>query len=438
MVTGGDGDRFAIGAGRERPPYEPKRITCAGCGASQGLKDERSRMAVCEYCGRHLEISGDELKVLGEGPGRDWQFPIELGADFRLKGQRFEVIARLALIEDGDVSELTRQYLLYNPRRGTQWLSEYRGHYDLSESTHVMPEGDPLTAKRGDVFKTFDGREWVVEGTGEYELTYVDGALPWLAQVGDRNVYAEAAEKTGSGATFEVESLGDEVEYAIGRKIPLAAVKSALGRQDLPAPAEPLENVVEKRRWFHRVMAIAGVVLLVNLAGAWFCMQQGKTVLRQHFSAAELSSEVMSGPFPIASSGNVVKVVARAGLDNAWMALDVALVEGEDRVVHLFDQDIEYYHGVEGGESWSEGSRKKTTYFLAPSSGAHHLLLHAVSARGNASTAETCEHGLEVQVIDGAARPHAFVGMAVLSGVIFVLLIVLYSSWKSQGEDEED
>lgn len=438
MVSSGDADRFAIGAGRDRPPYQPKKIQCAGCGASQSVKDEQSQLVVCEYCGNHLEVSKDELKVLGRGPDRDWDFPIELGADFRFKGQRYEVVARLALIEDDDFLELTRQYLLYNPRRGTQWLSEYKGHYDLSETTHVMPDGQPLGGKRGDVFKTHDDREWVTEGAGEYELAYVDGALPWVAKIGDRYGYAEAAEKSGSGETYEVEAHAAETEYAFGRKMPLVAVQRALGRQDLPPPVEPLEDVVAKRSWFHQVMAMAAVVFAVNMLLMWVCMEKGKTVLKQRFDAAELKGEVLSEPFPISKANNVVKVYTRANLDNAWMALDLALVEGSDRVVHLFEQDIEYYHGVEGGESWSEGSKKKTSYFLAPAEGEHRLLLHAISARGNAATSETCEHGLEITVLDGAARHQPFLVMAVISGIFLILFVVLYSSWKSQGEDEED
>ena len=40
-----------------------------------------------------------------------------------------------------------------------------------------------------------------------------------------------------------------------------------------------------------------------------------------------------------------------------WLALDVALLDDKHQVVAEMDSDIAYYHGYEGGESWSEGTR---------------------------------------------------------------------------------
>ena len=46
-------------------------------------------------------------QVLGKGAEREWRFPSAVGDSFQHRGVRFEVIARLALLEDGDATELT-------------------------------------------------------------------------------------------------------------------------------------------------------------------------------------------------------------------------------------------------------------------------------------------------------------------------------------------
>jgi len=425
-------DRWALNSGRARPAYQPIRLTCPSCGAGPNVRDEHSRLVVCEYCGAHLELSGNEAKVLGKGAERDWDFPIALGDSFRHKGRRYEVIARLALIEDGDFLDLTRQYLLYNPMRGTMWLSEYKGHYDLTTMTRVMPAGDVFSMRRGDELQTHDGKEWIAGDAGEYQLKYVDGALPWLASVGDRIRYAEFHAKDGSGGKYEVETQGREIEYSTGQRIPIEAVKRAMGKTVLPGPIAPLEDVSETRKHYHTLIAISALMLVLNGLIALALVIKGREVLHQNFDAASLNSETMSRAFTIGKDDSVVKIVVGADLDNAWMALDYAVVKGDDTVIHVEDADISYYHGVEGGESWNEGSRTYTRYLRIPEAGTYHVLLHAVSGQGNSDRAETCEHNLSLRVIDGVARPLFFVLTTILAGICLIVSSAAYSNWKKQ------
>ena len=428
-------ERYGLNQGRKRPVYQPKTIKCPGCGAGPSVKDECSKLVVCEYCGSHLEVSEDEAKILGKGKQGDWDFPIALGDNFRHKGQRFEVTARLALIEDGDLLELTRQYLLYNPRRGTMWLSEYQGHYDLTSTTHVMPAGEVFSMSRGDELKTHDGKEWIAGDVGEYQLKYVDGALPWLASVGDQTHYAEFHAKDGSGENYEVERQGQEIEYSTGRRIPIDAVKRAMGKSMLPGPTAPLEDVAETRKHYHSLIAICVVLLVINGIIALFLMTKGQEVLRQRFSSQEMTGETMSGPFTIADDGSVIKIIIGSNISNAWMALDFALVEGDDKVVHVEDADLSYYHGVEGGESWSEGSQDHTSYLQVPAAGTYHVLMHAVSGQGNDAQSETCRNDVSLRVINNAARPHFFVFSAILSLICLVVTGAKYSNWKKEEDD---
>ncbi len=431
-----DKERFGINKGRKRPPYKPQSINCPGCGAGLTIKDERSELVVCEFCGSHLDVSSEEKTVLGKGASKKWDFPLKVGDSFRQKGSRFEIIARLVFIEDNDVSEASRDYLLYNPRHGTMWLSEYHGQYSLSQDSHIMPTTDPFDKRRGSVLKTHDGREWVTEGKGTYELAYVDGALPWIAKVGDRIRYAEFTEKSGSGVQYEVQRIKNEVEYGTGRKLSLQMVRRATKKPNLgDAALQDTKNIAQSRNLYLQIITFAVIALIINGFMMLSVRSKGNLVFKDSFSAQQLNEETISQPFKISQDGNIIKVIAKANVNNAWMAVDIGLIKDEDTIIHVYDNDISYYHGVEGGESWSEGGTTETTYIKIPKAGSYRLLVHAVSASGNAATSTEARHGLSVKVIDGALVPKFFIFAAILSAIVLILGFIALQKLNKDDDD---
>ena len=433
-----ENERFALNSGRKRPQYTPKDIHCPNCGAGLTIKDERSELVVCEYCGSHLDVSKEEKEILGKGASRKWEFPLQIGESFRHKQARYEIIGRMAFIEDGDEDELSRDYLLYNPYHGARWLSEYDGQYSLSSDTHVMPKENPFNMKRGDVMQTYDDREWVLEGAGVYELVYVDGALPWIAKIGDQIEYAEFLNKSNSKLQYEVQRIEGEVEYGKGESLSIAQVRRALGKPEFEkaqgtAPAgRGVKDVVRTRRNFMLAFALIIVMLVVNAFTFIYASSQGKLVLQQQFSPQELTEETYSKPFKVLKGGDVLKIAVNANVDNAWMALDVGVVKDESTLVHVDGADVSYYHGYEGGESWSEGSRKGTMYVKIPWEGDYKLMVHAVSASGNTETATEASHSATVRVYSGAMKPTYSMLMAIASVIMLVLAFIGYKSWQSE------
>lgn len=432
-----DAQRFRLSSGRERPAYKPQNIKCGSCGAGLTVKDEQSQMVVCEYCGNQLDVSTTEQTVLGKGMANKPYFPLALGDSFHHKATRFEVISRMAYIEDNDVSEMTKEYLLYNPRRGTMWLAEYGGHYSISYPSHVMPVKDPFDVGRGDVIKTHDGTQWVTEGKGMYELHYVDGALPWVAKTGDRVQYAEFAEKSGSNRRYEAQRIGSQIEFGMGRAMALESVQRATRKPELGKEtiSKPFEDTAKKRKAYLQVMVIALVVAILNGLLSYYCYRSGTVVLNQSFVPEQLTEGVLTQSFNVQGNGKVTKITVSAPLSNAWMALEAAIVRADGMAVHTYEQNIEYYHGRSGGENWSEGSRSGSLLVKIPDPGPYSLFVQAVSARGNASRATKALHGARVEVRDRALPGGKFAFAGGLCLAIFMLTAFLYAKWK---EDDED
>lgn len=456
--SSGPMDAFRIG--RPRPPHEPKRVVCPNCGSQLELQDERTRMAVCSSCNSRLFVGLAEAQVLGkianDAGGRHFDFHLQIGDRFLRKSVRYRVVARIAFIEDGEHWDPTLQYLLYHPTRGSLWLSEYKDHWDLSWTTHVMPRRDfggfDGAFQKGQTIETHDGRRWMVRETGTYELAYVDGALPWVAEVGDEIDYAEMDGGEGQGDTYEVERAGDEIEFARGLTLTAAQVRRASGKKSVPDAATRPDNVVQRAAAFRWAMILAALAALVNGLLALAFLFQGEYVLRQSFSAEELTNEAFSAPFQVTEDGNVLKIELSSSLSNAWMSVDLALVRDADwlaegslsggssfgagdlEVLHVHDHDIEYYHGVEGGESWSEGNQDATAFLRVPEAGTYRLLARAVSASGNAPSAQTAQHSLHVRVKDGARRALWPFVACIASLVVMFWQVGAWNKWK-QDED---
>ena len=100
----------------------PQAIKCPSCGATHDMLNPGVIREVCEQCGSRPDVSGTAREVVGRKTDRQPFFPFQLGDAFHDPSDRFEVIARLADIEDGDVGEMPRANLLYPPRRPSLWL----------------------------------------------------------------------------------------------------------------------------------------------------------------------------------------------------------------------------------------------------------------------------------------------------------------------------
>jgi hypothetical protein len=404
-----------------RPPHEPRTVQCPSCASPLPVVAESIRLRVCPACGSQVALDDAEARVVGQGPGRAPDFSLPLGHPYTHRGERYEVIARLHQVEADDPADVGDHYLLYNPRLGTLWLDEYEGRWTLTRTTHVAPTTPGWPPPQH--LETGDGRHWSAPDRGELRLAYVDGALPWLAQVGDRVRYAEYS---GGRSTYEIVDEGGELTYAIGEGVPTSAV-GAPARPGSPSPRGP-QGASTALSW-----CVGGLVLL-GLAGiTYLSTSRGSQVLEARVAPEEISVGVSTETFSTRAGDVLAIEVTAPELQDAWEAVDLAIVDGEERAVHTLDFDLSYYSGVEGGESWSEGQRADTQWLLAPRDGDWHLYLVAVSGRGEAESATQSTQPTLVRVRRGGHPPLGMWGALIVGGVGALLGGLLAWQERSRG-----
>lgn len=424
------GSHYEIGPGRARPPFEPKLIRCSVCGAQLSTLDERTEQIVCPSCDSQLHVTGVQQRVLGKS-NKHVSFALDLGDSFTWEDHRYEVMARIASIEDGDLTEMTRDYLLFSPRRGTLWLSEYAGQWSIARRSHVQPEESPFLVASGGSLTTYDGREWTCIEGGTYEVYYVDGALPYVCKVGDRSNYVDFTD--GERGQFSAEtskSAGfSEVEYTVGQALRVSEVRDATGNLDIRGEqliARSGPTAISQALSF-LMLAAAAFALLVNIGLMVFAEGSGSVVYSTTIDPSSLTQEVETGSFTIDGPTGVQIQLSAPGLDQAWMSVNVGLVKKgsmaeQDVVVHVQDGEMSRYSGYEGGEYWAEGSRStRTNVFWVKEPGTYALIVQGVSGLGNSETASRAEHGVQLAVLQGALSSMA----AMLGAIASVLGLVV-------------
>jgi len=64
-----------------------------------------------------------------------------------------------------------------------------------------------------------------------------------------------------------------------------------------------------------------------------------------------------------------------APVDNSWLDMEMTLVNVKTGEEYTINQGVEYYHGYDDGESWSEGDNREVFYLSSIPAGTYFLQL---------------------------------------------------------------
>jgi hypothetical protein len=229
-----------------------------------------------------------------------------------------------------------------------------------------------------------------------------------------------------------------EVSYSYARYMPLEEVAQAFNVRDLTRPTtvgpmQPFPGASLGGMWAKMLLLllVVAIVLAIRLPG--------KTVLQQTIdvsavpqstgeTAAGASANarmVFTEPFTLSGDHNV-EIRGDATVDNSWLYVEGNLVNEPTGRFESFELPLEYYHGVDGGESWSEGRRGRRVFLAHPPQGRYTLALGVQWEPGKAPAS------LNVRVREGVFRWPYFLLALVAISILPVLAAIRRISWESQ------
>lgn len=277
---------------------------------------------------------------------------IPLGARGKLFGHEWEMIGWI-IRRDVQYGVVWDEYLLFNPYYGYRWLLQNRGHWNFTTPIKDKPLYDYRFRCR-DIH--LDNRNYKLYYSGRASVDYVLGELYWKLQSGDSVMMKDYISPP---YMLSCEINENEKNWSHSRYVEPDEVKKAFKTGPLPQrsgtapnqPSGPGEN------W--RTIRLFWVLYLFLL-----------TIIQLGFSMTSANSVVLSQGFPYTPNGkgeltsNVFEVTSNknvefdfsADIDNSWFYFAGDIVNDATDESLSVEQTLEYYHGYDGGESWSEGS----------------------------------------------------------------------------------
>lgn len=434
-------DSFNAHNSPPRPLYQPITLQCPSCTSLLERFSEHSQLIVCGYCNERIELNHAELRALGKGTPLEFSpFRLDLESIFHWEGIDYSIIGRISFLDsDGDPGP--KDYLLFHPQMGTLWATAYSGYgFYITKKSRMLPSIAQLIA--GGTVEMPDQSKWRLTEQETYSIEHVDGALPWIAKQGDEVQVIELQSLADRKVTMAVErTVGvDEVECSISRELtPIEWLKSTKVYTD-----EDRRN--EQRRTMSRTASVLGLLLGVGTAifmGVQaLALPTAEPIADFKFTVSQLANEQVTATFELPTSADVEQPVSFSFdslLDNEWLAIQYAVLrsptedtaktytellkaeEGlEDSTQNVWVSDISlsYYHGYDGGESWSEGTRTKKERLILREPGHYRLLLSAVGGQADTVSPVPLDGTVKIRV-----SKRDVTAVYYLVGIIFVLIV---------------
>jgi hypothetical protein len=355
--------------GRQEPRVDPpltapapapaspqvKTLRCSGCGNPLTVRGmDRTESVACEACGSVIDLTDENLRIISTFQSKIKHKPlIPLGSRGKIRGDLFEVIGylRRAVTVEGVDYEWS-EYLLFNPFKGFRWLSEYNGHWNFLKTTTHIPR------KKGEGVRYLD-KTFLHFQTAESRVVCVLGEFYWRVQAGETCKYTDYI---APPLILSKEQTAQEIEWSIGEYMEPEALGSAFKlTSPLPArigvaPNQPSPYAGQASSLWKLMGTLFLAAVFIHLSLFFFSQNRQVYENRFTFQQKDKGKAIVTEFFDLAGrTSNVVIKSAAAPLDNNWLFLNMALIS-EDGRAYDFGREISYYHGMEGGSAWSEGS----------------------------------------------------------------------------------
>jgi hypothetical protein len=462
------------------------QLNCPKCAGALELRaPDQSERVTCPYCNSLLDINQGRLKYLKtlepKGPGPS----IPLGATAEFEGHPLTVIGFLVRsVEYEGVRYFWQEYLLYNPQVGFRWLVESDGHWSYVVTVPPAEVSVSDDGKRA----TYEGKTYKMFQDAWAQVEYVGGEFYWKVSAGQqvraadfiappRMLSREVSGQQGGGRKKKGgeggELQAEEINWSLGTYLPVREVrrkfKVELPKPHTVAPNQPFPNRGIYGYWLVMIFLalLVGAVVLVTgsrrtiLSQSYTLQSQPAATptpmptpnlttgseaervraalerarqLQEQFRQQQAGTSTREGmqviftdQFQLEARQNV-RISGSANVSNNWLYVAGDLINEETGLVQQFELPIEYYYGVEGGESWSEGGTSDSAYLSSLPAGRYTMRLEAQWENWTDSTPPQ----LTVKVEQGVPRFLNLLLLIIALSVIPVFVAIRHASFEGR------
>jgi hypothetical protein len=412
-----------------QPIVKIRAITCPNCGGTVQLRGfAHTLAATCSNCRTVLDTSTGEISILAKVQAKYKIEPlIPLGWRGKFDDVLYEIIGfQQRYINSGGETYYWQEYVLFHPYKGFRYLVESTGHWTFVSPTQVLPDGQ--------YFQSYDGRVYKPFQKAVARTSFVIGEFPWRVAMGEA---ATTIDYVSPPYILSSEKNAAETTWSVGRYVTGAEVWKTFNLKGDPPKAEGVyanqPNPHEgKPRSYWKLFGVFFAIALAILIG-FAVTHQENPVYSGRFTydpAAQTDQAAVSPTFTLTGNHtSAVHIESRAKVGQNWVYLAIALVNKDTNISYDFSETLSYYSGVDGGESWEEGSPKGGTTVHQVPPGHYYVRVDPEREREAGETVVAASRTIDytVDVYQGATN----VGMFFIV-ILLLLPPPLIAWWRSR------
>jgi len=358
---------------------EPKQVFCANCNTNIEVKTfPYAQSCSCTGCGTRFAFkdAGSGFRTLKQDTGNDNALAIQLGSKGTIKGIDYEVIGYALKEEDNAEAARWKEYVLYNRAEGYAFLSEYAGSW-----LYARERGNsPVIGSNSPDSIYYKGAEYDLYN--RYSIRIVDTAGEFPYDIFDDERKIVSAEFIAPPIMWIYERSREEgINWFVGEHLDKKELERQFPGAALPAQTE--RGVLDPRGRTNLPLLIkttfAGIIILTLVHFLVGFGQQQRTVFSGDLQLRDstASSTFVSPKFTLHKWRSNLAFDLTSPVDNNWIDMEATLVNAGNGQEYSLQQTVEYYHGVDDGESWSDGDTHETAYLSSIPGGDYFLRIEA-------------------------------------------------------------
>ncbi len=326
---------------------------------------------VCKYCqGRSVKTAKGNLESVSlRLQGGPYNLPkITIGEKIILREEEFTVTGYAVFKEKGKPYSWSEFYL--SNAQHIYSLAEFKGGFSLLRSTSLPPYN--VTEVNSKTL-LYEERTYKLFNKYNILIKEVSGQIPF-----DLSDPKAALEYVCPPFILVINKTeGKPIEYFEGDYISTAELERAFGKAFPEPEVTPMGKVwIRNFRPSHALKCYAAFIALllsIFLVDSFF-LSPPLTKVEQVFTLQKGISSV-SESFELNGHKSAIEVDFKTYLFNSWTGFDFTLVNEKTNEEIFFYTGLEYYSGIEDGESWSEGSESGEEIISSLPPGRYHLVI---------------------------------------------------------------
>lgn len=386
-------------SGKAPAPRKVKALSlnCPNCASPLSLRaPDQSLRVTCPSCSGLLDCQGGKLTFLQSLNQSPAGILIPTGTEGILHGMPCVCVG--AMRRSCTVEGLNYpwfEYLLMDPRGGFHWLTDSDGHWS---SVEMVPAGEIAPAGIANMAASYKGKTFRRFQDVSASVDAVFGEFTWKVTQGEKSQITEFVDAplSLSKETQQHPGGGEEINWSLSTYLDPQAVWTGFKLTGAPpeakgiAPHMPNPHKATLSRMNPWIVGALGALLVTVMLAS--IRNREKLLFKQAFPLSTLALAprplgavapegaepvFFAGPIGIEDGTKNLALDLVAPVDQAWLGIEGALVSEGTGAVEQFEVASSWYHGVDGGESWSEGSKKARIRLSAVPKGTYMLRLVA-------------------------------------------------------------